>query len=176
MQKHAEKNLFLLALTAMFAALVTLTTAYLFHIPIGLNGGYIHLGDAFIYLAASFLPWPYAMAAAAIGASLADLLTGAAVYALPTLIIKALMVLPFTCKGVKVLGRRNIAAIFISGLLCTGGYILVDGFFFGTWAVTFAAIWPGLIQSGGGGLLYFLLGVVLDTADMKQKLGRHVQG
>ena len=53
--------------TALFAAMICLTTAYLFHIPVGTAGGYIHLGDAFIYLAAAFLPTPYAMAAAGIG-------------------------------------------------------------------------------------------------------------
>ena len=41
----------------------------------GFNGGYIHLGDALIYLAAVLLPAPYAMAAGAIGGGLADLLT-----------------------------------------------------------------------------------------------------
>ena len=65
----------LLTSAAMFAAMITLTTAYLFHIPIGANGGYIHFGDAFIYLAASLLPMPYACAAAAIGGGLADFLS-----------------------------------------------------------------------------------------------------
>ena len=36
---------------AMLAAVIALTTAYLFHIPVGGNGGYIHIGDAFVYLA-----------------------------------------------------------------------------------------------------------------------------
>lgn len=49
-----RKPAILLAVSAMFAAMVTVTTAYLFHIPIGSNGGYIHVGDAFIYLAAAF--------------------------------------------------------------------------------------------------------------------------
>ena len=102
-----RKQAILLAVSAMFAAMVTVTTAYLFHIPIGSNGGYIHVGDAFIYLAAAFLPLPYAAAASAVGAALADVLTGAAVYAIPTLIIKALMVVPFTYKGSRVISRRN---------------------------------------------------------------------
>ena len=42
-----------LTFSAVFAALIFVTTAYLFHIPTGFNGGYVHLGDAFIYLAAS---------------------------------------------------------------------------------------------------------------------------
>ena len=40
--------------TAVMAALTTLMTAYIFHIPVGVNGGYVHLGDTMIYLAAAF--------------------------------------------------------------------------------------------------------------------------
>ena len=42
------------------AALICVTTAYIFHIPFGVNGGYVHIGDSLIYLAAAFLPTPYA--------------------------------------------------------------------------------------------------------------------
>lgn len=59
----------------LFAAMITIMTAYICHIPYGANGGYIHFGDALIYLGAVFLPRPYALAAAAIGGGMADLLT-----------------------------------------------------------------------------------------------------
>ena len=61
--------------TGIFAAMITVMTAYICHIPYGANGGYIHFGDTLIYLAAVFLPRPYAFAAAAIGGGMADLLT-----------------------------------------------------------------------------------------------------
>lgn len=51
-----------LTLTGLFAAMITLMTAYIFHIPYGANGGYIHFGDTLIYLAAILLPKPYAIA------------------------------------------------------------------------------------------------------------------
>ena len=57
------------------AALITIMTAYICHIPVGTNGGYIHFGDALIYLSATLLPKPYAICAAAIGGGVADLLT-----------------------------------------------------------------------------------------------------
>ena len=69
-----RENLRLLVTAALFAAAITVMTAYMLHIPIP-TGGYIHLGDALIYLAACLLPVPCAAAAAAIGAGLADLLT-----------------------------------------------------------------------------------------------------
>ena len=40
--------------TAVMAALTTLMTAYIFHIPVGVNGGYVHLGDTMIYLQQHF--------------------------------------------------------------------------------------------------------------------------
>lgn len=68
---------------ALFAAAIAVTTAYIIHIPLP-TGGYIHPGDALIYLAACLLPTPWAVAAAAVGAGLADLLT-APQWVLPTL-------------------------------------------------------------------------------------------
>ena len=83
--------------TGLFAAMITVMTAYICHIPYGANGGYIHFGDALIYVAAVFLPRPYALAAAAIGGGLADLLT-APMWAPATIIIKMLITLPITSK------------------------------------------------------------------------------
>ena len=80
-QMHEKQRY--LVLSAMFAAIIALTITYLFHIPTGVTG-YIHLGDAFIYLAGSFLPAPYACAAAALGGGLADIMSGSAIWAIPT--------------------------------------------------------------------------------------------
>ena len=62
-----KENLHQLVTTALFAAAITVMTAYMLHIPIP-TGGYIHLGDTLIYLAACLLPFPYAAAAATIRA------------------------------------------------------------------------------------------------------------
>ena len=62
-----KSHLHWLTTAALFAAAIAVMTAYMFHIPIP-TGGYIHLGDALIYLAACLLPAPYAAAAAAAAA------------------------------------------------------------------------------------------------------------
>lgn len=93
--------------TGIFAAMITVMTAYICHIPYGANGGYIHFGDTMIYLAAVFLPRPYALAAAAIGGGIADLLT-APMWMPATVIIKMLIVLPFSEKNNRLLSTRNI--------------------------------------------------------------------
>ena len=75
-----------LAVTAMFAALITAATAFI-KIPAPL--GYAHAGDSVIYLAACILPAPFGFIAASVGGALADLLSGYAVWAIPTAVIKA---------------------------------------------------------------------------------------
>ena len=67
-----NKKLIKIVTAAMFAALVTGLTFFP-KIPIP-GGGYVHLGETMIYIAASFLPLPFAMASAAIGSGLADIL------------------------------------------------------------------------------------------------------
>ena len=44
-----KKNI---VLTGLLAAMMFFTTAYILHIPI-VGGGYVHLGDAVLYMAAS---------------------------------------------------------------------------------------------------------------------------
>ena len=61
-----------LVLSGLFAAIICVTTMFP-HLPVGVNGGYVHIGDTFIYLAASLLSPAYAVAASAIGSGLADL-------------------------------------------------------------------------------------------------------
>ena len=75
--KNSTKHIQLICVTGLFAAMIYVLTAWL-HIPTG--AGYTHAGDGLIYLAASMLPTPYAMAAGAIGAGLADGLSGFVVW------------------------------------------------------------------------------------------------
>ena len=114
MRDQAHEKMKNLTLSAMFAAVIMLMILYLFHIPVGSSGGYVHFGDAFIYLAACFLPMPYACGAAAIGAGLADVLSGSAIWAIPTMIIKPLTALWFTNKQEKLFNRHNLIGVLIA--------------------------------------------------------------
>ena len=53
-----RSKIYNLTLSGVFAALITIFTAYIGHVPVGVNGGYIHFGDGLIYLAATILPIP----------------------------------------------------------------------------------------------------------------------
>jgi len=145
-----------MVLTALFGALVCVATL-IPHIPVGMQGGYIHVGDTFIYLAASVLPLPYAMIASAIGAGLADFFSGAAIYVIPTLIIKPLMAACFTNKSSKLLNKRNIIAVFAAGIICIAGYYLAESIIFGSFITPLLAIPLGVLQPISSGILYLLI-------------------
>ena len=158
-----------LTITGFMAALITIMTAYICHVPVGMNGGYLHLGDSLIYLAAVLLPRPYAFAAAAIGGGLADLLT-APMWAPATIIIKMLIVLPFSNKTAKIVTPRNVfatvLAYFISGL----SYFVAEYILFGNLGVLLVSMSQSLIQSGGSAIFFVVLGYALDKVRIKNNL------
>ena len=164
-----NKRLHLLVLAALFAAAVAATTAYVLHIPLP-TGGYVHVGDALIYLAACLLPTPWAMAAGAVGGAVADLLT-APMWAPATFVIKALLCLFFTPAEARLLGRRNALAVVAAGLLSPILYGFVNVWFAQSWA----AFWPQfvgtLVQGIGSGVVFFVLAAACDRARLKDRLG-----
>lgn len=157
-----------LTITGVMAAMITIMTAYICHIPVGTNGGYVHFGDTLIYLAAALLPRPYAMIAAAIGGGMADLLT-APMWTVATVIIKMLITIHFTGKSAKIVTKRNVIATvlayFISGL----GYFLAEYLLFGTWSVLLVSMSQSLVQSGGSAVFFIILGLALDKMNVKKR-------
>ena len=164
-----------IVLTGLLAAMVAVATGFLpFNI---VGGGYIHLGDTVIYLAAALLPTPYAMAAAAIGAGVADLLV-APMWAPFTIVIKVLMVLAFTAKKERFLCGRNALATVIAGMVCVAGYfgaevliLCLSGSGVG------AAVGAGLlsapfngIQALASAVCFLVLAAALDRLQLKQRL------
>ena len=164
-----RENLRLLTTTALFAAAITVMTAYMLHIPLP-TGGYIHLGDALIYLAACLLPVPYAAAAAAIGAGLADLLT-APMWVLPTLVIKAVLVLFFTSKSECILCPRNWAAVVAAGLFSPAAYALANCVMAGTMTAFLPQFLGTLAQGIGSGALFLVIAPALDGVKLKEYVG-----
>ncbi len=158
-----------LVTAAIFAAAICVTTAYVLHIPLP-TGGYIHVGDALIYLAAGLLPLPYAMAAGAIGGALADLLT-APMWALSTFLIKAIICLPFTRKEEKILCARNVAGVVIAGLVSPTLYAFVNVFFTGTWTAFLPQFVGTLIQGVGSAVVFVVLAYGVDKAGLKKRVG-----
>lgn len=169
MSKKSVRNL---VMAALFAALIAVFTAWLFHIPIkiGANTAYLHFGDAFIFLAASLLPAPYACAAAAIGGGLADLLCGSAVWAPFTVVIKALIALCFSSRSDRLLTRRNLLATLPALVVTVGGYYLAEAILYGNWVAPVLSIWGNVVQIVGSAIIYVLVALALQKAGVKKLL------
>lgn len=157
-----------LSFTAVFSAMIFALT--MLHVPIGI-GGYVHLGDAVIYISGLLLGGPWAFLAAAVGGALADIVSGYAMYAIPTLIIKMLIVIPFVIiskKNTKLL--NGLSAIFcaLSGVVTVLGYFITDFIFYGKGAV--AGVVPNIIQAVGSAILFIALAFMLDKVNIKNRL------
>ena len=61
-----------MVVTSLMMGLIIVCTMFI-KIPIPLTTGYVHLGDAMIYLSVLLLGWRYSAIAAAFGSTLGDL-------------------------------------------------------------------------------------------------------
>lgn len=166
-----EKNtkIRLMTLTGAMTALTVIFTAYIFHIPVGVNGGYVHFGDSVIYLAAVLLPAPYAMIVGALGGGIADLLT-APMWAVATVIIKMLIVIPFTSKSEVLLTKRNMIAPVISFFISATGYFIAEKILFGSEVALLSALSGSLVQSGGSALFFYIGAAAFQSAGIKRNI------
>ena len=165
-----------ITLTAIFAALIAVMTAFI-KIPIGVNNGYVHLGDSMIYIAGCLLG-PYAMIAASIGGALADILAGAAVWAIPTAIIKPINSIPFIIatahyvkhnESHKIIHTSTIIMTVVSGLITMIGYYIAEGLMFSfESALLFSFL--GIIQPIGGAIVFIVAGCALDKIKIQKYL------
>lgn len=147
---------------ALFTAIIFCLTAYL-HIPS--YTGYTHVGDAFVYLSACLLPFPYGLMAGVCGAVLADLLGGYAYWVPATAIIKGATTLCFSSKSTRLLSTKNLLALIFADLFCIGGYYFYDALLCGNFIAPLAGVGGYVIQS----LLSNALFIVLCLAIEKQK-------
>lgn len=157
----------LMCFTGIFTAIVFVFTAYL-HIPS--HTGYTHVGDGFIYLAACILPLPYAVFVGAAGALIADCISGFAIWAPGSVIIKTAAVLFFSHKENNIICLRNILALMPAWVLCIGGYYLYESLVTGNFMAPLAGI-PGYItQSALSTVLFVVAGFAMDKLKIKTKL------
>lgn len=157
----------LMTITGIFTAIVFVLTAYL-HVPS--PNGYVHVGDGFIYLAATILPLPYAVTVGALGALLADCLTGYAIYAPASVVIKAATVFCFSRRSRKIVGVRNLIGLLPAWALCIGGYYLYDAVLSGSFLAPLEGIPGNIIQSLFSSVLFVVLGLALDKLNAKERI------
>lgn len=156
-----------MCLAAVMTAIVFVFTAYL-HVPT--HTGYTHVGDAFIYLAACFLPLPYGIFVGAGGALLADCLTGFAIWAPASVVIKAATVFCFSRKGERIISIRNLIGMVPAWALCMGGYYLYEVIITGNFITPLAGIPGYIMQCGLSSVVFVLVGLALDKCKFKTNI------
>ena len=157
-------------MSGIFSALVFVVTAYL-HIPT--YNGYVHCGDGLIFIAACILPMPYSIIVGALGALLADLLTGFAIWAPGSVIIKSLLALLFTCKSKKIITKRNLAMLLPAALISAAGYYLYEALIIGSFVASLSGIPGSIIQAVASSVVYIVAGIAMDKYNVKTKLIHH---
>ena len=85
------------------------------------------------------------------------------------MIIKSLIVLPFTSKKDKIINVRNLIALIPALIVTCVGYYLADRILFGAWGA-FAAVIPNVIQVAANAAIYVIFGLALDAAGFKKKV------
>lgn len=150
-----------ICLGALFAAMTAACT----FISVPLPFGYFNLGDAVILLSA-FLLGPLACISAAVGAALADVLMGFAIYAPATAMIKAGCAAIAFFVSLAVLGRKRrgkgkrIVAALIGGIAAETfmvlGYLAYEALVLGYGAAALASVLGNVTQG--------VCGVVASTA------------
>lgn len=179
-RSEKNDNTLIFVTTAMMTAMVMIATTF-FKIPNAM--GYIHLGDGFVLLAAIILPKKYACFAGGVGAGLADIYGGYAVWAPWTLVIKIVMVLIvqllFDFLTKRASNGKHIAKIagipfaelfaYVLAVLWTvSGYYVAQGFISGNWIAPVADVPGNVLQAAVGSIIAILVSVTLG----KTSLGR----
>ena len=160
MSSQNNRQFRLLIFTSLFAAIIFIATSYL-KLPLPVMG-YVHLGDSLIFIAATLLPWPYALAAAAIGAGLADIVGGFPQYALATVLLKSITALCFTARKGRCVNLRNLVALAPALIINAGGYYLFEALLYGSFISPLANIPFNAMQSLSNGIIFILIGMIID--------------
>ena len=142
---------------SLFAALICVATLVV-QIPIPATHGYINLGDCFVILSGILLGPVYGALASGIGSALTDVISGYAVYAPATFIIKALMALIvslITKKRKTVL--TAVPAAFTAEMIMAGGYYVFEAFILKYGSAALSGVPMNLIQGLAGIVISILM-------------------
>ena len=154
MENKNDKKTKRLALAGQLCGATLLLT--LLSIPLPSGYGYVNLGDAGVFLCACLLPGGLGALAAGVGAALADLILGWAVYAPVTLLIKGLTAL-LAGLALRRAGKAALPLSLLCCLLIPLGYFLYETILL-TAPVAAVNVLPNSLQAVIGATLGTLVG------------------
>lgn len=160
-----------LVMTALMMSLILIGTM-MFKIPVPMTQGYIHLGDAMIYLAVFILGKKNGTVAAALGSALGDIIGGYAFWAPWTLAIKGLMafvtalLIEYVANHVspKYQTVARVGAMTAGGVVMCFGYLIAERFIYGNWPTAIIAVPWNIAQFAIGIAIAILIGKGLEKA------------
>ena len=157
-----------ISVTGMFAALIFVFTMF---IKVPVASGYVHFGDALVYVGALVLGAPYAFIAAAIGEGLADIIGGYAIYAPATVLIKCILVIPFVIErknSSKLFTKRTALSTIPAGFVTVAGYFFADLIIDKSYAVVDI---PGnVVQAAGSAVIFIIIALAFDRTNITDKI------
>jgi len=155
--------------SGVFSAMIFVLTMF---VKFPVASGYVHFGDALIYVCASLLG-PWGIVAGALGEGLADVAGGFAVYFPATVIVKALIALPFTLfnsKDEKLLSVKSGLLTIPAGAVTVLGYFVADLIIDKAYA--FVDIPGNLIQAAGSAVIFIVIAAAFDKTNFKNRFFR----
>ena len=156
MERNMQKSpAYELMLTGLMAALVMAATSF-FRIPVVATNGYIHLGDAMVFLSVMILGRRNGTIAGASGSAMADLIGGYAHWVPWTFVIKGVMA--FVTASILEAGKEkdrkplpvSLAAMAAGSLVMISGYFLAQRIIYGNLAAPLAALPGNVVQASAG--------------------------
>lgn len=164
-------------MTALMIAIITVSIMFI-KVPILFTQGYVHLGDAMIFMAVLVLGWKNGAIAAAIGGALGDILGGFPIWAPWTFGIKGIMaivmglLISYAVKKKWItIGGIPLGAIIgmvLAGIVDVAGYYFAEGIMYGNWAAALLGIPWNIGQFAVGLVIAWVLTAALMKTSAKK--------
>ncbi|MGM0470721.1 MAG: ECF transporter S component [Bacillota bacterium] len=159
-----------IALGGLLTALVAVATMSI-KVPLPTNNGYLHLGDSMIYLSSILFGWKFGLIAGGLGSALADLFSGYAAWAVPSLIIKGIEGLiigkiAYDSQRDDSLTIKDIIATLVGGSWMILGYYLFGVIVKNSFHVPLSNIPGNIIQAISGAVIAFPIIFAILRSDM----------
>jgi ECF transporter S component (folate family) len=141
-----------LVLSSLLIAMVFVATYVLrFTLPISINGGLIHLGNVMLFMSAIVFGKKHGAIAGAFGMGLFDILSGWAIWAPFTFVIRGVMgfIIGYFAYSKGRNGKNilwNLIGILIASIWMIGGYYLTEVILYGNWLSPVTSIPGNIIQ------------------------------
>lgn len=168
----AKTNTKDLVLTGLLTALVFIFTRFInIRLPISINGGLIHMGNVMLFVTAIVFGKRKAAISGAVGMGLFDILSGWALWAPFTFVVRGVMgyiIGMFAEKGEGKNVGLNLFGIVLGGIWMLLGYYLTEVILYGNWLTPFTSIYGNMIQIVIGAII----GIPVAMALIRAKVNR----